>query len=95
MVSRNRNRNMVLDQKTVDAREEVACRIRAICDKGEYLRQQALLHARFLRSIRSEGVWTKLADAYKLRIEFGQARLAGIVEHQHGVDHVVVRTSTR
>jgi hypothetical protein len=44
----------VLDQDTVDARKEVACRIRTVCDKGEYLRQQALLHARFLRSVRSE-----------------------------------------
>lgn len=81
----------MLDQETVDARKEVACRIRTVCDKGEYLRQQALLHARFLRSVRSEGC-AKLLGAYKLRIEFGQARLTGIVEDQHGVDHIFRRT---
>jgi hypothetical protein len=26
---------------------------------------------------------------YQLRVKLGQARLAGIVENQHGVDHLV------
>ena len=70
--------------------EEVAATSWTGGNEGEDLGEESLLDCGVLASIRlAFGMVCEAGRSmYKLCVEFGQARLAIVVEHQHGVDHL-------
>ena len=75
-------------------REEVAGPSGAVGHEGEYFGYQALLDGCFLLLLAFPSVYSWMR-MYQLRVELRQARLPGIVENQHGADHVSFTDHTR